>query len=204
MSMKHFQLHYMHNYQHLLWTSFLGVFFVCLNPGKSSRDGAWHYGRFRSREGSKGSNPRDLGSKGGDFIGRHCRKRLLARTETGSYSLIVICFQTGYKSTHQCVAARALMGFLHRWKTWCWLARAIPPPPLQRSSKDLNRCRETELHTTKWTTSLPFSPWKEECRGEMMSNLCLKPQLLISLIFLCHGPTFTACRNEHLKNQFWN
>lgn len=30
MSVEHFQLHYMHNYQGLLWTSFLDVFFVCL------------------------------------------------------------------------------------------------------------------------------------------------------------------------------
>lgn len=48
----------------------------------------WHYGRSRRRKGSKGSNPSDLGFKGGDFTWRHYRRRLLARTETGSYSLI--------------------------------------------------------------------------------------------------------------------
>lgn len=100
------------------------------------------------------------------------------------------------------LVARVVMGFLHWWRTWCWLARATPPP-LQRSSKDLNRI-QGDWATHHKMNNFTFSPGKEKCRWEVMSNLWLKPQSLIFLIFLCHGPTFTACRSKHLKNQCWN
>lgn len=73
------------------------------------------------------------------------------------------------------------------------------------SSKEEPEQDSGRLSYTPQNEHLHFQPMKGKMhkKGDELS-LVEASVIYYSDFFLCHGPTSTACRSEHLKNQFWN